>query len=339
MENMNKQHVMLLFGGESSEHEVSIASARNVFDAIDKATYELSLVFIGKDGRWWLIDSFDDHAHPTVQLSLQPGTSTFTTSDARSITPDILFPVLHGRNGEDGSVQGLAQLLHLPIVGCDMTASVLAMDKIAAKEVFAHHGLDVLPFAVHRQGEPTPDYAEIASALGPTLFVKPSRAGSSVGISRVTNEAAFANALDEAHVHDEFVLIEQAANHPRELEVAVLGTPPHHEASVVGEIRPDGEFYSYDSKYSDSSTSSVVIPADISDELAQTIREQALAAYSALKCRGFARVDFLLDDTGLYINEINTIPGFTDISMYPKLWEASGLSYSALIDRLIALAR
>lgn len=336
---MNHKHIAILFGGESSEHEVSIVSARNVHHAIDHDKYQISLIFIDKTGSWWKLDEFDDYTNPRLSITLTPGSPVFSISDGSTIMPDVLFPILHGKNGEDGSVQGLAQLLHLPIVGCDMTPSVLAMDKISAKEILSQHGLSVLPFITHRRGEDLLLYQDVASQLGDTLFIKPSRAGSSIGITKVSDETNFTEAINEALRHDEFVLIEQAAVNPRELEVSVLGQPPHHKASVVGEIRPEGDFYSYDSKYSSSSSSEVIIPAQIDDELSGEIRRQALVAYNSLRCRGMARVDFLLDDNGLYINEINTIPGFTDISMYPKLWQASGLEYGQLIDELIALAR
>ena len=329
---------MIVFGGESSEHEVSIVSARNIYQAINKQKYQISLAFIDKSGQWWSIDNSDDYAAPSIRLSISPGVPIFSTDNGHEIKPDVLFPVLHGRNGEDGSVQGLAQLMHLPIVGCDMTSSVLTMDKIAAKEILNQHGFDVLPFISHRTGTDMPDYRSVSYKLGSILFVKPSRAGSSVGVSMVKNEAEYRIAVDEAHRHDEFIIIEQAANKPRELEVAVLGTPPNHRASVVGEIKPEGVFYSYDSKYSADSTSAVIVPANIAIDLAENIRQQALDAYSVLKCRTMARVDFLYDENGLYINEINTIPGFTNISMYPKLWDHSGLTYDSLIDRLVELA-
>lgn len=338
---MQRRTVLLLFGGESSEHEVSISSARNVYAAMDDTKYDVVLCFIDKHGKWWLLDEFGMtiDTNRAVQLVAAMGGRSFVTLPGnRVISPDVILPILHGKNGEDGSVQGLAQLLHIPIVGCDMTSSVLAMDKISSKEIFQTQGFNVLPYASYRQGESIPSYDELAERLGPVLFVKPPKAGSSVGISRVTSQVELDEAVEEAFRHDEFVLIEQAAKEPRELEVAVLGLPPHHEASGVGEIRPDGEFYSYDSKYSGDSTSDLTIPAELEEALAEDIRQQALKAYAALKCRGMARVDFFLSDGKIYLNEINTIPGFTNISMYPKLWRQAGLAYPELIDKLISLA-
>lgn len=338
---MQRTTVLLLFGGESSEHDVSISSARNVYAAIDDVKYDVQLCFIDRAGKWWWVDEFKDYADVSEaqQLAADLGGEGFVTSEGAVLAPDVVLPILHGRNGEDGSVQGLAQLLHVPIVGCDMTSSVLAMDKITSKEIFAQHGLHVLPYRTHQKGEPLPSYGSLSSVLGSVMFVKPSRAGSSVGVSRVTSQTEFDNALEIAHQHDEFALIETAASEPRELEVAVLGLPPHHEASGVGEIRPDGMFYSYDAKYAGDSKSAVIVPADIDEELVEIVRAQALVAYAALQCRGMARVDFLLgSDDMLYINEINTLPGFTNISMYPKLWRHAGLSYSALIDRLLSAA-
>lgn len=338
---MQRTTVLLLFGGESSEHDVSISSARNVYAAVDDTKYDVILCFIDRQGQWWLIEEFEEYADLSGarQISADLGTASFSAADGSMVRPDVMLPILHGKNGEDGSVQGLAQLLHTPIVGCDMTSSVLAMDKIASKELFAQNELNVLPYRTHQVGEPLPSFLSLASVLGEVLFVKPSRAGSSVGVSRVTSQEEFDDALELAHQHDEFVLIEKAANQPRELEVAIRGLPPHHVSSCVGEIRPEGEFYSYDSKYASGSQSTTIIPAEIDDELAQTVRARALKAYSALKCRGLARVDFLLDSDGsLYLNEINTLPGFTNISMYPKLWRAEGVSYGVLIDQLLSAA-
>lgn len=338
---MQRTTVLLLYGGESSEHDVSISSARNVYAAIDDATYDVQLCFIDREGKWWLVDEFEDYADLSFaqQLSVDLGFGTLSTPDGSIVQPDVILPILHGKNGEDGSVQGLAQLLHIPIAGCDMTGSVLAMDKITSKEVSSQHDILVVPFRTHHYGEPLPSMQSLAPILGDILFVKPSRAGSSVGVSRVTSQQELDEALELAHQYDEYVLIEKAIDNPRELEVAILGNPPQHTASCVGEIRPDGAFYSYESKYSSGSQSQTLIPADINDEQSDEIRSLALKIYGALKCRGLARVDFLLaSDGSLYFNEINTIPGFTNISMYPKLWRAEGLSYSALIDRLIKSA-
>lgn len=254
------------------------------------------------------------------------------------VKPDVILPILHGKNGEDGSVQGLAQLLHIPIVGCDMTASSICMDKMATKEILQAHNLPVVRYETHRADQAPPDFNKLSMGLGSPLFVKPARSGSSVGVSKVTNEDELLAALHTAHQHDPIALIE-AGIVGREIEVAVLGNPPHHRASVAGEIRPDREFYDYDSKYDPASQSQVIIPADLSPDLTAKIRQLALQAYEILGCRGLARVDFfVLADGTVYVNELNTIPGFTNISMYAKLWRHDGITYSQLIEHLLSLA-
>ncbi len=339
---MNRKTILLVFGGESSEHEVSVLSARNVYAAINNDKFEVILAYIDKSGVWWLIDDIVEDIMTDTAQRLIPalGLGEFmTTPDYNSIKPEVILPILHGRNGEDGSVQGLAQLLHIPIVGCDMTSSSICMDKLATKEILEAHDILVAPYAVHRQGAPVPDFQMITERLGSPIFVKPSRAGSSVGVSKVRNDQELIEALAEAHRHDEVVLIEKAIS-GRELEVAMLGNPPDHEASVVGEIVPGDDFYSYDDKYASSSSSQTLVPAPLDDTLSLIVRNTADNIYELLGCSGLARVDFFLaEDGSLYANEVNTIPGFTNISMYPKLWQASGLSYAQLIERLIYLAR
>jgi D-alanine-D-alanine ligase len=254
------------------------------------------------------------------------------------VKPDVILPILHGKNGEDGSVQGLAQLQHIPIVGCDMTASAICMDKLATKEILMTAGIHVAPYEVHRKGAAQPDFNHLSMNLGVPMFVKPSRAGSSVGVSKVHSEEELVKALEEAHRHDDTVLIERGIS-GRELEVSALGIPPHHQVSGVGEIKPGDAFYSYDDKYASDSTSQVVIPADLTDAQRERIRTAAAKTFEILGCKGLSRVDFFLaDDDTLYVNEINTLPGFTNISMYPKLWRQEGISYSELIERLINLA-
>jgi D-alanine-D-alanine ligase len=266
------------------------------------------------------------------------GSESFVTFPNNSVVkPDVILPILHGKNGEDGSVQGLAQLLHIPIVGCDMTSSAICMDKVATKEILEARGITVAPYEIHRVGTPVPDFNHLTMRLGSPMFVKPSRAGSSVGVSKVYSEEELIRALDAAHEHDDTVLIERGIA-GRELEVAVLGNPPTHEASTVGEIKPSEEFYSYEAKYAATSTSEVIIPAELDDAKRSQIRTLASDVYAALGCKGLSRVDFFLsDDSTIYVNEINTIPGFTNISMYPKLWREAGVSYSQLIERLIFL--
>ena len=339
---MNRITILLVFGGESSEHEVSVLSARNVYAAIDNDKFEVILAFIDKQGVWWLIDDIVENivTHSAKQLIPQLGEGKFLILPGNeSIAPDVILPILHGRNGEDGSIQGLAQLMHIPIVGCDMTASSICMDKVATKEILESHGIAVAPYVTHLNGKALPDFQTVSNQLGSPLFVKPSRAGSSVGVSKVRTEQEFVEAIAEAHRHDDVVLIEKGIA-GRELEVAMLGNPPDHKASVVGEIQPGDDFYSYDAKYASSSNSKTLVPAPLDDEITATVQAAAADTYEILGCRGLARVDFFLADDGtLYVNEVNTIPGFTNISMYPKLWHASGLAYAQLIERLISLAK
>lgn len=332
-----KRTVLLLFGGESSEHEVSISSARNVYAAIDDEKYDVILGYIDKQGIWWQLDDLNQRDDTESASKLEPilGTGSFAVGSDDVIEPDVILPILHGKNGEDGSVQGLAQLLHIPVVGCDVTASAICMDKVATKEIMQASDINIVPYQIHHHADSMPRFDELSSKLSTTLFVKPSRAGSSVGVSKVSNQDELNAALDLAHRHDSVALIEKAMT-IREIEVAVLGTPPNHEISVPGEINPGAEFYSYEDKYDQSSTSSVTIPAELSNELSERIRSLAGKVYSVLGCNGLARIDFFLaDDETVYLNEVNTLPGFTNISMYPKLWQHQGVSYSDLIDKLI----
>lgn len=334
-----RRHVLLLFGGESSEHDVSVASARNVFAAIDKDIFDITLCHIDKRGIWRLVEQLqDEHSREGTELLPQLGTGCFTTREGRVVKPDVLLPVLHGRNGEDGTVQGLSELLHVPIVGCDMKSSAICMDKVATKEILSANGIKTVPYKIHREGQADLNYSALSAELGVPLFVKPARAGSSVGVSKVTDGKQFITAMRIAHEHDSVVLIEKAIE-GRELEVAALGNPPLHEVSGVGEIVAGDEFYSYDAKYSPESTSQAIIPADLDAPTVEHIRSVAHATFAALGCGGMARVDFFLDASGsLFVNEVNTIPGFTDISMYPKLWQQVGLTNTELITRLISFA-
>lgn len=338
---MTRNSVLLVFGGESSEHQVSISSARNIYRALDSEKYEIYICYIDQTGKWWLLDGWRDElsSHDGVQLFAAPGMRGFVTEPgSQFIHPDVILPVLHGKNGEDGAVQGLAALVHVPIVGCDMTASAVCMDKILTKQILERSGIKTVDFVTYRKGEPELAYADVRAKLGDILFVKPSRAGSSVGISKVHDEAEFLLAIHAALQHDERVLIERAVS-GREIETAVLGNPPHHHvADAIGEIIPGAEFYDYDDKYASDSASQTIIDAEMDDSLKQRIRDTSYRAYAALGCRGLARIDYLVEDGQPYVIEVNTFPGFTDISMYPKLWQASGADNSELIDKLITLA-
>jgi D-alanine-D-alanine ligase len=337
---MERTTVLLLFGGESSEHEVSISSVRNVYAAMDDTKYDILFGYIDRQGKWWLVDRISDeiNTHGAPQLAPVLGAGSFVTfPSSKVVKPDVILPILHGKNGEDGSVQGLAQLLHIPIVGCDMTSSAICMDKIATKEILSGFGMNVAPYEVHHDSDELPDFNHLSMKLGSPMFVKPARAGSSVGVSKVYSEAELVSALKKAHEHDNVALIERGMV-GRELEVAALGNPPHHQISGIGEIKA-ADFYSYEEKYAASSTAEIIIPVQIPDETKQKIQKIAGEAYKILGCTGLTRVDFFLTDDGtIYVNELNTIPGFTNISMYPKLWREEGISYSQLIERLIALA-
>lgn len=337
---MHRTRIMVLFGGESAEHEVSIASARNVFAALDDRAYDIYLCYISKAGTWHLVESIEtlEGDHPLLTPVL--GEKHFVTNPGnKSIVPQVILPILHGQNGEDGSVQGLAQLLHIPIVGCGITGSAICMDKDVAKRLLKEAGIAVVDSITHRAHEPLPAFSHVSLALGNPVFVKPACEGSSVGVSRVYNEEQFADAVTEAHKYDPKILIEQAVQ-GHEVECAVLGNA-RPEASSVGEIKPtEAEgFYSYDAKYSPASQTELLIPAELPEDITQKVRDTAVAAYKVLECRGLARIDFFVTDKGeVFVNEINTLPGFTNISMYPKLWREVGLGYSQLIDKLISLA-
>ena len=330
-----KTKVLLLFGGESTEHEVSVMSARNVYEAIDHAIFDVSLGFITKQGAWYLLDTFEDFETAAVQLVPLLGQQKFQVG-AKTYEPAVILPILHGKNGEDGSVQALAQLLHIPIVGCDMTSSAIGMDKVATKRIASQLGLNIVPYQVYRQGTSMPTYEDIAHDLGTVIFVKPSRAGSSVGVHKVQSADELQSAIQDALRIDDTVLIEQSLPGVRELEVAALGVPPYDEMSRVGEVLPGEEFYSYDDKYSTDSESSIRVPADVPPETAAEIRRQAKLLFTEIGASGISRIDFFMTDDGsIYLNEINTLPGFTDISMYPRLWDIEGLNYTDLITQLI----
>ena len=333
--------VLLLFGGESTEHDVSIASAMNVDKALDKTKFTIIHSYIDRNGVWWRVDGITtDLTDDTKQLLPQFGRKSFMIEGTDlTVTPDVIFPILHGRNGEDGTIQAVAQLVHIPIVGCDVASSAATMNKYLTKQLAAANGIRVAPFVVHDAADPTPAYEEVTAKLGTTLFIKPVNAGSSVGVYKVTSQEELDVAIVGAHMFDDLVLIETAID-ARELEIAVLGNYPAIEASVVGEVKPKGDFYSYEAKYDESSQSQIIIPAEISPELSDELRRQAVLMFHILGCSGMARVDFFVDKNtnDIYLNEMNAIPGFTDTSMYPKTWEYAGISYGELIERLITLA-
>ena len=344
---MSKLRVAVLFGGQSSEHDVSIMSARNVIRAIDAGTYEVVPILIDRAGRWLLLEAEGGVlAEPVVyegtEVCLLPGAKgrllALEGVGAREIAAvDVLFPVLHGLYGEDGSIQGLAQMVGVPLVGCGILGSANAIDKDIAKRLLREAGLPVARSVTVVRGE-KPDFEAIVSALGSPVFVKPTRQGSSVGVSKAHDAGEFESALAEAFRHDRKVLVEEFVR-AREIECAVLEQPDGALfVSVPGEIATAAThgFYSYDAKYIDQDGAVITIPADIPAETAETLRRMAADGFRALGCEGLARVDFFVrPDESVVINEINTMPGFTNISMYPKAMGASGISYQELVGRLI----
>lgn len=353
-----KIRVGFLFGGESSEHEVSLVSAQSVMNAIDKSKYEVVPIGITREGKWLT------SGNPMQTLLAQLGTpqpvafsvpSEKTEADpipeTRDLVPgtreegipyvDVVFPVLHGPYGEDGTVQGLLELANIPYVGCGVLGSALGMDKAMAKAVWREAGLPVVKSLVvlRKTWESDPDQVarRVDQELGYPCFVKPANLGSSVGVSKVHSPAELPAAMDLATSYDRKILVEEAIE-AREIECSVLGND-EPIASVLGEIVPKREFYDYVAKYEDEETK-LIIPANLPPETTERIRTLAIRAFQTLDLCGMARVDFFLckKTERIYVNEVNTIPGFTSISMYPKLWEASGIPYPQLIERLIDLA-
>ena len=321
---MEPKRILLIAGGRSGEHEVSLQSARGVLEALP---FDAGVAVIAKDGRWLLGDgalaALDAGAAARGEYAFPP---PLPWRDY-----DALFPLLHGRWGEDGTIQGFFEMLGLPYVGADVTASAVCMDKDLSKRVLQQAGLPVVPWETLRRGEPA------LVGLEPPFFVKPARAGSSVGIVKVRRYAELEPALAEAFRHDDKVVVEQAVADARELEVALLGNV-RAEASVVGEVRYQAEFYDYEAKYTPGGAE-LIIPAALDPGTQETVQETAAQAYRLLGVRGMARVDFFLTPGGeLYLNELNTLPGFTPFSMYPRLWQASGLAYPELLSRLVKLA-
>lgn len=361
-EEKRKIRVGLIFGGRSGEHEVSLASANSVMASLDKEKYEVVPLAITKDGSWLLGTEPQQliaaaHQAATTEQTPAPATAVTLTGDPsiRRLIPvqsgpelahqgalDVIFPVLHGTYGEDGSLQGLLDMANIPYVGCGVLGAALGMDKEKMKMIFQTAGLPIVDYFVFKRNawERSPEHIlnEIETRVGYPNFVKPANLGSSVGINKAHDRQELEHAIKVAAEYDRKIVVEHGIN-CREFECAVLGND-EPLASVVGEIVSSNEFYDYRAKYIDGK-SRAIIPADtISQETAEEIRRQSILAFSALDLNGLARVDFFLEkESGkVYINEVNTMPGFTEISMYPKLWEASGLPYPQLLSRLIELA-
>lgn len=352
------RRVGLLFGGRSVEHEVSIVSARGVDAAMARTSLTCVPLGVAGDGRWLSPEASrrvlagraarvdpSAEAEDGIRVVLDPGGRGLlrlsSDGSTRALEIDVLFPLVHGWGGEDGRLQGALELACVPYVGSGVLASAAGMDKAVAKEIFAAHGIDVVPWILVTRFDwssaPARVRERVAGEIGFPAFVKPANGGSSVGVSKVREVAALDRAIAHALAHDRRVVVERGVD-AREIECAVLGNDAP-EASGLGEIAPAGEFYDYAAKYLDAG-STLTIPADLPGEATTRIRELALRAYRALDLCGFSRVDFLVErPTGRpYLNEVNTLPGFTPISMFPKLWEASGVPFERLVERLVDLA-
>jgi D-alanine-D-alanine ligase len=332
--------VAVLFGGRSGEHEISLASAQHVMAALDPAKYDVEPIGIDRSGKWLasaqahqlLTDRQPFEGHEAARALAAIG-----ASGTRPV--DVVFPVLHGTYGEDGSLQGFLEMAGFPYVGCGVLASALAMDKVMSKRVFREQGLPITEYTWFRADEwSAAKQGEVEQACGYPCFVKPANLGSSVGVSKAHDAAELETAVRTAARYDTKIVVERAVPEAREIECSVLGND-QPRASVPGEVVPSREFYDYAAKYVDG-TSQLLIPAPLEAEMDAHIQETAVRAFQAVDCSGMARVDFLLNRTTgeLFLNELNTIPGFTAISMYPKLWEASGLAVGDLVDQLIQLA-
>jgi D-alanine-D-alanine ligase len=334
--------ILVLCGGKSPEHEISIRSAKNILGAIDRKKYEITLVGIDRAGSWRLIDENELGSSVEIgmgkELSFVPGRTKgqiIKTANQEAISqPDAVFLILHGPHGEDGTVQGLLRVLDLPFVGPDVLASAVAMDKEFAKRLMKEAGINVasgIVCEINQQDDI--EFEDVEEVLGMPVFVKPANMGSSVGVHKVTSAIELQAAVADAFLFDRKIIIEEMI-YGRELECAVLGNE-NPKVSRVGEVVTDAE-YSYEAKYISETAAKIQIPAEVSTEELKELRATAKLAYRALGCEGMSRVDMFLTPNGeIYVNEINTIPGFTSISMYPKLWEVEGLSYPELIEELI----
>ncbi|WP_373894983.1 D-alanine--D-alanine ligase [Virgibacillus natechei] len=350
---MGKTKVGIIFGGKSAEHEVSLQSAKNIVEAIDKDKYEIVLIGIDKEGKWHLNDqsSYLLNAEDPKRIQLNKSNDTIALVPGESANQlihaadalrldqlDVVFPIVHGTLGEDGSLQGMLRIANIPFVGANVLGSSISMDKDIAKRLLKEAGINVAKgFAYTRSKQDLINYEEAVDHLGTPMFIKPANQGSSVGVSKVSTKEEFEKGIASAFQYDHKVIVEESLV-GREIECSVLGNADP-KVSSLGEILPQTEFYSYESKYIDEKGADLAIPADVSDEVTNRMQKVAVHAFETLQCEGLARVDFFLTDDGeIYVNEVNTLPGFTKISMYPKLWEISGIPYSELISELIELA-
>lgn len=346
-----KKTITLVFGGRSSEHEVSLRSAKNVAITLDKNKYEFLLVGISKEGSWYRFNGLEvfDQVARLTDKSLPAGADPvaliseggkpwlFSLKSQNKTSVDCAFPVLHGTFGEDGTIQGLFKMMNLPFVGCGVWSSAAGMDKEVMKRLLI---VAEVPSAKYELLTPqnTMSYEELTQKLGSPFFIKPANAGSSVGVHKIKTKEGFEKDLKDAFAYDTKVLAEEFIQ-GREIECSVMGLNATAKASLPGEVIAHHEFYSYDAKYTDENGASIVIPAQLTPAEIESIQKLAVKTYQVMGCDGLTRVDFFLTKNGqLYVNEINTIPGFTKISMYPKMWEATGVGYTELITKLIDFA-
>lgn len=337
----NKIRIAIIFGGKSVEHEVSLRSAKNIISALDKDRYEIECIQINKKGHWYALGNISDLSIDTPSYTnlalVNSGNKKLVKKNnfKRLIYYDVVFPILHGPFGEDGTVQGLLKLMDVPYVGADVLGSAIGMAKDVTKRLLREAHILTTDFLVYTSSEI--DYSFVKQKFGLPFFVKPANLGSSVGVSKVHNETEFNKAIKEAFSFDTKILIEKNVK-GREIECSVLGNE-NPIASIPGEVIVKNDFYSYEAKYIDPDAAVIDIPAKLPKSIIKKIQNIAVKTFKTLCCSGMARVDFFLDEKNkIYVNEINTIPGFTNISMYPKLWEKSGITYTQLLDRLISLA-
>lgn len=344
-----RKRLLVLCGGKSAEHEISLKTAKNILNALDRNQFSPILVGVSRSGTWYYfddenylndIDYIDDIYDVSLVASLVkfPTSTCLSTQQGVTIPIDVALPIFHGPNGEDGTIQGLLDLCSIPYVGSGVLASAVSMDKDTFKQLLSSHHIPLVPSITLEITQPRPSYHELVQALGSNIFfVKPACMGSSVGVSKVKNATELGHALNDAFNYSHKVLVEKGIE-AREIECAVLGNL-NPKASPLGEICSHHDFYSYEAKYIDPDGAELIIPAVLETEIIEKIQAFSLQIFKIINCRGLARVDFFLTPEGqIYINEINTFPGFTNISMYPKLWQQAGISYPELISTLIRLA-
>lgn len=338
---MSKLNLAIIFGGKSTEHEISILSAKSILKHLDRSAFNLSVIKIDTAGHWWLIDEsnldVDAAGEPVTLVPGSPKAQLISLKNGSVIdTLDVAFPVLHGVFGEDGTIQGYFKMVDLAFVGCDVLAASSCMDKDVTKRLLRDAGINIAPYLMATDNR-IPSFEQVESELSMPVFIKPANLGSSVGVYKVKTKAEYDEKIKMALTYDHKVLIEQLIV-GKEVECSVLGNE-EPKASLPGEIVTNTDFYDFESKYIDSNASKTQIPASITEEQISEVRSVAVKAYQTMGCQGLARVDFFVTVDGeILINEINTLPGFTNISMYPKMWEATGIGYSELLSLLIELA-